>query len=389
MAQLYHRRGIVERAAQFDYSFRSNPDYGTHQAGFSVMVGHGPLLAWMQATRFDDATLEDLAGLHDPTGRPRFDQDFLDWLAGVDLAGSLRLTGLAEGRVGHPNVPLITVEGPLAAAQLLETPLLNICNYPSLIATKAARVVRVAQGSAVLEFGMRRGPGTGVTEAIRGALVAGCTSTSDVEAALGLGVDPAGTHAHSMVQAFMALGGGELEAFRAFAELYPDACLLLIDTIDTLRSGLPNAITVFRELREQGHEGRGIRLDSGDLAYLAVRCAVALDEAGFPEVSIVFSGDLDELTIWQILTQIGEEAPRFGVDPERIRRRLVYGVGTRLITSDGAPSFSSVYKLVALADEHGEMQPAVKLSENPAKIDRAASRSGASTTVTTWRRSTW
>ena len=183
-----------------------------------------------------------------------------------------------------------------------------------------------------------------------------------------MGLDPKGTHAHSMVQAYMALGKGELEAFRRFAELFPDECVLLVDTVDVLTSGVPNAITVFRELKEKGYQPGGIRLDSGDLAYLAIQSAVMLNDAGFPEVPIVLSSDLDELVIWQILSQIDSEAPRYGVDPQKLAARLVYGVGTRLITSEGDGALGGVYKLVALADDDGEMVPAIKVSEDVAKV---------------------
>jgi nicotinate phosphoribosyltransferase len=170
-----------------------------------------------------------------------------------------------------------------------------------------------------------------------------------------------------MVQAFMALGEGELGAFRAYASAYPDDCLLLVDTIDTLRSGIPNAIIVFRELRTMGHKPIGIRLDSGDLAYLSIQAAQMLDEAGFPDTSIVLSNQLDELVIWQIVTQIIEEAPRYGVDPDRLIKRLVYGVGTRLITSEGAPALDGVYKLVALQGDSG-WAAVIKVSESLDKV---------------------
>jgi nicotinate phosphoribosyltransferase len=169
-----------------------------------------------------------------------------------------------------------------------------------------------------------------------------------------------------MVQVFMALGGGELEAFRAYAEVYPDDCLLLVDTVNTLESGLPNAIKVFEELRRKGHEPVGIRLDSGDLAHLAIQAAKMLDEAGFPNTVIVLSNQLDELVIWEIITQIEKEAPRYGVDPDRLINRLVYGVGTRLITSQGASALDGVYKLVAVQDG-GQWTPAIKVSETPEK----------------------
>jgi nicotinate phosphoribosyltransferase len=197
-------------------------------------------------------------------------------------------------------------------------------------------------------------------------LIGGADFSSNVGVSHVLGYPPKGTHAHSMVQLFMTLGMGELEAFRAYAEIYPDDCLLLVDTIDTLESGVPNAIRVFEELRRKGHEPVGVRLDSGDLAYLSIQVAKMLDAAGFPNTSITLSNDLDELLIWQILTQISHEAPRYGVDAERLIGRLVYGVGTRLITSWGEPALGGVYKLVAVHDG-GKWLPAIKVSESSAK----------------------
>ncbi len=171
-----------------------------------------------------------------------------------------------------------------------------------------------------------------------------------------------------MVQMFITLGMGELGAFRAYTEVYPDDCLLLVDTINTLESGIPNAIRVFEELRRKGHEPVGVRLDSGDLAYLSIQAARMLDAAGFPNTSIVLSNDLDEMVIWQIITQIVAEAPRYGVDPDHLIKRLVYGVGTRLVTSHGEPALGGVYKLVAVRDAtSGEWIPAIKLSESPQK----------------------
>lgn len=368
MAQVYFADGIAERRAQFDHFFRSTPDYGTHQAGFCVSAGLGPFLDWLDGLTVSAAHVEALAAMTSPTGSPVFGDDFLDWLAEPDRFDGIEVHAVAEGRVVHPHVPIITVTGPLAVCQLLETSLLNHMNYPTLIATKAARVVRSARGGRVLEFGMRRGPSTGVNEGIRAALIGGCVSTSNVEAAIALGRQPIGTHAHSLVQAYMALGRGELGAFRAMAAVAPDECILLVDTVDTLDSGVPNAITVFDELRADGHEPAGVRLDSGDLAYLAVQTAKMLDEAGYPDASIVLSSDLDELNIWQILTQIGDDAERIGVDPGPIRERLVYGVGTRLITSHGSGALNGVYKLVGIEDGDGEWTPAIKISEDPGKV---------------------
>src|SRR6185295_2952738 len=183
-------------------------------------------------------------------------------------------------------------------------------NYPTLIATKAARIRDSARGRPLMEFGLRRAQEAAGNAGTRAALIGGADFTSNVGISHVLGLPPKGTHAHSMVQIFMALGRGELGAFRAYAKVYPDDCLLLVDTIDTIESGVPNAITVFEELRRTGHEPVGVRLDSGDLAYLSIQAARMLDAAGFPNTSIVMSNELDELVIWQIITQITEEAPR-------------------------------------------------------------------------------
>ena len=368
MAQVYVTQGISERRAQFDHFFRSAPDYGTHQAGFCVSAGLGPFLAWLDSISITNDHTDALAAMTSPTGTPVFGTEFLDWLAAPGRFDGIEIRAVAEGRVVHPHVPVISVTGPLAVCQLLETSLLNHMNYPTLIATKASRVVRSARGGRVLEFGMRRGPATGVNEGIRAALIGGCVSTSNVEAAIALGRRPIGTHAHALVQAYMALGEGELGAFRAMATTAPDDCVLLVDTVDTLDSGVPNAITVFDELRAAGHEPVGVRLDSGDLAYLAVQTAHLLDAAGYPDVSIVLSSDLDELNIWQILTQIGDDAERLGLDPAPIRQRLVYGVGTRLITSHGSGALNGVYKLVGVEDHDGDWTPAIKISEDPGKV---------------------
>ena len=214
---------------------------------------------------------------------------------------------------------------------------------------------------------MRRGPDVGTNAGTRAALIGGADASSNVGTSHAMGIDPQGTHAHSMVQLFMALGEGEIGAFRAYAATYPDECLLLVDTIDTLESGIPNAIVVFEELRAEGHEPIGIRLDSGDLAHLAVRAARMLDDGGFPDTRIVLSSELDELAMWQIRAQIVEEAPRYGADGAAVLHRLVYGVGTRLITSQGYPALGGVYKLVAI-DGSGEWLPAMKISDTPEKM---------------------
>jgi len=366
MAQLYFRQGIAEREAQFDYFFRSYPDYGEHQAGFCVNAGLEWLLDWVAATRITAAEVEVLRGLRGGAGAPLFAADFLAWLGCAGSFAELSLRAVPEGRVVHPNVPLVVVRGPLALAQILETALVNRLAYPTLVATKAARIREVAQGGAILEFGTRRAQERAANAGARAALVGGADFTSNVALSAMVGLPPKGTHAHSMVQAFLALGGGELEAFRAYAALYPDDCLLLVDTVDTLGSGVPNAIRVFEELRRAGHRPLGIRLDSGDLAYLAIQSAKQLDAAGFADVAIVLSNQLDELVIWQVVTQIRAEAGRAGVDPEALIRRLVYGVGTRLVTSGGAGALDGVYKLVAVRRD-GAWAPTLKLSETPSK----------------------
>ncbi len=367
MAQLYFRYGLHERRAQFDHFFRSYPDYGRHQAGYAVNAGLDFLLDWMEGVRFGHAEIEYLSGLKGITGERLFARDFLSWLQDHDPFAGITIEAIPEGRIVHPDVPLTVVTGPLVFAQLLETSLLNHLNYQILVATKASRVVEAARGRPVMEFGLRRASEHGSTAGARAALIGGADFTSHVGASWMLGPDPKGTHAHSMVQAFMALGMGELEAFRAYAEVYPDDCTLLVDTIDTLQSGVPNAIKVFEELRAGGHRPVGVRLDSGDLAYLAIETARMLDAAGFPDTSIVLSSGLDELAIWQILSQIDDEAGRVGVDAGAVTERLVYGVGSRLITSHGDSYLDGVYKLVAI-DDGGNWVPALKVSDSVAKI---------------------
>lgn len=366
MAQLYFRAGLHEKRVQFDHFYRRNPDYGSHQAGYCVTAGMEWLVQWMQQTRFQSAELDYLRSQRDNGGRPLFADDFLQWLAREGHFGHLTVHAIPEGRVVHPNVPLTVVEGPLAMAQILETPLLAHLNYQTLIATKAARMVESARGRPIMEFGLRRGHGLGGNAGGRAALIGGASFTSNVAISHAVGIPAKGTHAHSMVQLFMALGEGELGAFRAYADLYPDDSLFLVDTVDTLESGVPHAIQVFEELKRKGHRPVGIRLDSGDLAYLSIQAAKQLNEAGFADTSIVLSGDLDELVIWQIITQISAEAPRYGVDADQLIGRLVFGVGTRLITSWGEPALGGVYKLVAV-QQGAQWNSAIKISESPAK----------------------
>ncbi|MCB0047428.1 MAG: nicotinate phosphoribosyltransferase [Caldilineaceae bacterium] len=366
MAQLYFRAGLHEREVQFDHFFRRYPDYGSHQAGYCINAGLESVLDWMAEAHFGEEEAAYLASRRNQAGERIFHDDFLAWLRANGDFSSLSLHAIPEGRVVHPNAPLTVVRGPLAMAQIVETGLLNYLNYQTLVATKAARMLEASRNGSILEFGLRRAQGRGAIEGSRAAVIGGAVGTSNVGAAYAMGITPMGTHAHSMVQMFMALGMGELAAFEAYADLYPDNCLLLVDTIDTLESGVPNAITVFEQLRAKGRKPVGIRLDSGDQAYLAIQAAKQLNEAGFADTSIVLSSDLDELVIWQINTQILHEAPRYGLEPQQVIDRLVYGVGTRLITSWGEPALGGVYKLVAV-NQGGDWKSAIKISETPAK----------------------
>ena len=366
MAQLYYRTGMHDKLVQFDHFFRRYPDYGTHQAGYCVNAGLEWLLDWMEIAHFRDQDIDYLKSQKGRGGNRLFEDDFLGWLRHNGDFSGITMCAIPEGRVVHPNVPLTVVQGPLVMAQILESPLLNHLNYQILIATKAARIREIGRGQILLEFGLRRAQDRGANAGARAAMIGGADYTSNVGLSAVLGYPPKGTHAHSMVQLFLALGEREIDAFRAYADIYPDDCLLLVDTINTLESGIPNAIKVFEELRRKGHEPIGIRLDSGDLAYLSIQAAKMLDKAGFTEAIIILSNNLDELVIWQIITQIVGEASRYGVDADRLIKRLVYGVGTRLITSWGEPALGGVYKLVAVCDE-GKWIPAIKISESPSK----------------------
>ncbi len=366
MAQLYFRMGLHETDAQFDHFFRHYPDFGPHKAGYCINAGLEWLLDWMRESPFRDEDIEYLAGQRSGSGGKVFGDDFLAWLRKNGNFERITVQAIPEGRVVHPNVPLTVVRGHLAMAQILETPLLNHLNYQTLIATRAARIHDAGRGRPLIEFGMRRAHDKGANAGARAALIGGADFTSNVGISHVLGYPPKGTHAHSMVQAFMALGEGEIGAFRAYADVYPDDCLLLVDTVNTLESGVPNAIRVFEGLKKKGHRPVGIRLDSGDLAYLAVQSAKMLDQAGFSDTKIVISNELDEHVIWQIITQIQDEAPRNGMDADHVINRLIYGVGTRLITSQGHSALGGVYKLVAIRQGQ-EWIPAIKISETPEK----------------------
>ena len=367
MAQLYFQLGYHEQTVQFDHFFRKYPDYGSHKAGYCINAGLEWLVNWLRNTRITSAEIACLRN-HTTSGGDRvFRDDFLDWLYENGTFANINLRAIPEGRVIHPNEPVTSVQGPLGICQILETPLLNQLNYQILIATKASRIKASARGRPVLEFGIRRAQERGGNAGARAALIGGADFTSNVGISHVMGMPPKGTHAHSMVQFFLAMGMEEIDAFRAYAEAYPDNCILLVDTINTLNSGIPNAIKVFEELQWKGHQPRGIRLDSGDLAYLAMEAHKMLDAAGFEDAWIVLSNELDELVIWQILEEISRDGPGNGIDPDALINRLVYGVGTHLITSWDNPALSAAYKLVSVYREH-EWQPVIKISESVEKV---------------------
>jgi len=368
MAQLYYKFGIHNTEAQFDYFFRSYPDYGNdRKAGYCVNAGIEWLLKWMKKNSFGEKEISRLRAEKSRSGQPLFKEDFLSWLQEEGNFNSINIRGIPEGRIVHPHLPVYVIHGPLAMSQILETSFLNHINYQTLVATKACRIKEAGRQQPFMDFGMRRAQGKGANAGARAALIGGADFTSNTGISYKLGVPPRGTHAHSMVQAIIASRGSELDAFRAYAEVYPDDCILLVDTIDTLESGVPNAIKVFKELKRKGHKPLGIRLDSGDLAHLAVRSAAMLDKAGFGETKIVLSNKLDEAVICQIISQIQKECRQYGVVPDKLIKRLVYGVGTRLITSKGDAALDGVYKLSAVK-KRGKWVSVIKLSESPAKV---------------------
>ena len=325
----------------FDVFFRENPDKG----GYSVMAGLEQVIEYIKNLNFsyDDVDYFRKLGI--------FSEDFLQYLSGFHFSGSIY--AIPEGTVIFPKEPLLKVIAPIMEAQLVETAILNIINHQSLIATKASRVVYAAQGDGIMEFGLRRaqGPDAGLYGA-RAAVIGGCVGTSNVLAGQMFDVPIMGTHAHSWIMSFK----DEYTAFKEYAKLYPDACTLLVDTYDTLKSGVPNAIRVFREMREQGIHPKsyGIRLDSGDLAYLSKQARKMLDDTGFPDAVIAASNDLDEMLIHDLKMQGAKITS--------------WGVGTNLITSKGCPSFGGVYKLAAIQGADGEFAPKIKISENTEKI---------------------
>jgi len=331
----YHRESMHEQPAAFEMFFRELP----YQGGYAVFAGLQPALEYLSGLAFTAKDIQYLASLG------LFDDTFLAFLREFRFRG--RVTAPREGEIVFPGEPLLTVEGTLAETQFVEAVLLNVLNFQTLVATKAARLTRAAGGSQVIEFGLRRAHGPdGAMSVARAAAIGGVRSTSNVLAGCYFDLPVKGTHAHSWVMAF----ADELSAFRAYAECFPDHCVLLVDTYDTLSSGLPNSLTVARELRAAGHELMGVRLDSGDLAYLSRQARRMFDDAGFPDVKIVASNELDEYVINSIRSEGGV------VD--------IYGVGTRLATcaGPGGGALGGVYKLVEFAGE-----PRMKVTSDPVK----------------------
>lgn len=325
----------------FDAFYRKNPCGGA----YAVCAGLEQVIEYVRDLHFSPDDIDYLRSLH------IFNDDFLEYLRGFHFTGDIY--AIPEGTVVFPREPLLKVVAPIMEAQLVETAILNMINHQSLIATKASRVVYAAKGDGIMEFGLRRaqGPDAGIYGA-RAAMIGGCIGTSNVLTGQMFDVPVKGTHAHSWIMSFP----DEYTAFRTYAEMYPDNCTLLVDTYDTLKSGVPNAIRVFREFKDSGKplNKYGIRLDSGDLAYLSKEARKMLDDAGFPEATICASNDLDEFLLHDLKMQGA------AIDS--------WGVGTNLITSKDCPSFGGVYKLAAIQNEKGEFVPKIKISENTEKI---------------------
>lgn len=343
MAYGYWKLAMAETEAVFHLSFRKQPFGG----GFSIACGLHDAIEYLQDLHFDSSDLDYLSTLKGNDDRALFDSGFLDYLS--RLAFTCDVDAMPEGTAVFAYEPLIRVTGPILQPQLVETALLNLFNFQTLIATKAARVCLSAGDEPVLEFGLRRAQGIdgGVTVS-RAAFVGGCAATSNVLAGKLFGIPVKGTHAHSWVMAF----GNELEAFEAYAKAMPNNCIFLVDTYDTLQ-GVKHAVEVGRRLRADGHEMAGIRLDSGDLAYLSVEARKILDAAGFPKASILASNELDEALIASLRQQGAKIA--------------VWGVGTKLATAYDSPALGGVYKLAAIRGTNGKWEYKVKLSEQSAK----------------------
>jgi nicotinate phosphoribosyltransferase len=343
MAYGYWRTGVAEREAVFHLFFRKCPFAG----GYAIAAGLEQVLEYLQGLRFGEDDLCYLQSLTGNDGQPLFTADFLAYLGKLDLG--LDVDAMPEGTVVFAHEPLLRVRGPILQAQLIETALLNIINFQTLIATKAARVVMATGGETVLEFGLRRAQGIdGSLCASRAAYIGGVDATSNVLAGKLFGIPVRGTHAHSWVM----FHDSEREAFLAYAEAMPNNCVFLVDTYDTLE-GVAHAIEVGRWLRERGHKLGGVRLDSGDLAYLSQQTRAMLDEAGFADANIVASNDLDE----RLVTSLKQQGAKINV----------WGIGTKLITAYDQPALGGVYKLSGVRAQDGTWQHRIKISEQAIK----------------------
>ena len=344
MAAAYHASGRAEQQAAFHLFFRSLPFKG----GYAIAAGLGTAVEWLESFRFEPDDIVYLATLRDSENAPLLKPAFLDYLLNLKLTVSI--DAIPEGTLVFPHQPLLRITGPILQCQLLETALLNIINFQTLIATKAARVCQAAQGEPVLEMGLRRGQGSdGAVSASRAAHIGGCATTSNVLAGKVFGIPVKGTHAHSWVMSFE----NELEAFEQYAAALPGNCTFLVDTYDTLE-GVRNAVKMGLKLRESGHRLLGIRLDSGDLAWLSQQARVILDEGGFPDAAIVASNDLDE----NLIESLKHQGAKISV----------WGVGTKLVTGGDQAALGGVYKLAAVRDAAGNWQPRIKLSEQVIKV---------------------
>lgn len=344
MAYGYWKAGTAERESVFQMTFRRNPFHG----GYAVAAGLGPALEYLDSFAFATDDLDYLAGLEGNDGSPLFEEKFLRYLESMRL--KVKVDAVREGEVVFAHEPLLRVQGPIAQCQILETPLLNLFNFPTLIATKSARICAATAGEPVLEFGLRRAQGIdGALSAARSAFIGGAAGTSNLLAGKLFGIPVLGTHAHSWVMFF----DDEETAFREYADALPNNCVFLVDTYDTAR-GIDRAIEVGRSLREQGHRLFGIRLDSGDLAHLSILARRKLDDAGFEDALIVASNDLDE----HVIASLKEQGAQIGV----------WGVGTRLATAYDQPALGGVYKLAAIRAEDGGWDYRIKLSEQTAKV---------------------
>ncbi len=343
MAFGYWKLGRVEEEAVFNLFFRENPFEG----GFAVACGLGELIEYLQSFRFDASDLDYLGSLSGNDGQPLFEPAFLDALRTLEF--ECDLDAIPEGTVVFPHEPLVRVKGPILQCQILESVILNIVNFQTLICTKAARVCAAAEGAPILEFGLRRAQGIdGALAASRAAFIGGCFATSNVLAGKLFGIPVRGTHAHSWVMSF----DSEMEAFAAWSQAMPNNCVFLVDTYDTLE-GVRRAVEIGRTLRERGHEMVGVRLDSGDLAYLSIEARRILDEGGFPEAQIFASNEVDE----HIITSLKDQGAKV----------TVWGVGTKLVTGNDQPALGGVYKLTAVRQPGREWQYKVKVSEQTAK----------------------